>query len=237
LRLIGRNPRLWPHCLAPLGINLGLFALFFWFGYDRFVQWVKPLLPSGEGWWWALAFYALAALAVVVLSLMVVLLFTVVGSLIAAPFLELLSRRVEALEAYAGVATWAETSLWQDARRVAGQMVKLLALYLAVMIPLWLLNLLPVVGNLLYAGLAFLVTCFFLALNFLDLPLDRRGLSLRAKLAYLRGLGLTGLAFGAAVFALGVIPVLNLAMLPLAAAGATLLYLERPPAGDDGPKA
>lgn len=236
LRLIGRNPRLWLHCLAPLAINLGLFALFFWFGYDRFVQWVKPLLPSGEGWWWALAFYALAALAVVVLSLMVVFLFTVVGSLIAAPFLELLSRRVEALAAPAGSPPWAETSLWQDTLRLVRQTMKLLALYLALMVPLWLLNLLPVVGSLLYAGLAFLLTCFFLALNFLDLPLDRRGLSLRAKLAYLRGLGLTGLAFGVAVFALGVIPLLNLALLPLAAAGATLLYLERQPASPPPPQ-
>jgi uncharacterized protein involved in cysteine biosynthesis len=34
--------------------------------------------------------------------------------------------------------------------------------------------LLSVVGNLFYAGLTFLVTGFFLALNFPDLPLDRR---------------------------------------------------------------
>ncbi len=228
LRFLGSHPRLWAYCLAPVGINLVLFALFSWFSYTRFEQWLRPLLPTGEGWWWAAAFYLLAVVAVLILLVVEVFLFAVVGQLVAAPFLELLSRRAEALGGPAGLAPWAETSLWQDALRLGGQALKRLALYLGLMIPLGLINLLPVVGNLLYAGLTFVMTCFFLALSFLDLPLDRRGLSFKAKLDYLRGLGLTGLAFGAAVFALGLVPLLNLALLPLAAVGATLLYLERP---------
>ena len=77
------------------------------------------------------------------------------------------------------------------------------------------------------AGLAFLVTCFFLAVDFLDYPLERRGLSLRAKLAFVGRMGLTGIGFGATVLAMGIVPLLNLALLPLAAVGGTLLFWDR----------
>jgi CysZ protein len=57
-----------------------------------------------------------------------------------------------------------------------------------------------------------------------------------AKMGYVLRLRLTGLGFGLAVFALGVVPVVNLALLPLAAVGGTLLYLERPPDPGHSPK-
>lgn len=228
LGFLARHARLWPLAIAPFLINLALFALFFWFGYSRFDQWLDALLPTGQGWWWLVLYYFLAVLAVLLLLVVQVYLFAVVGGVVAAPFLEALTQRVEELAAPDQAAAWTSRGILGEILRVAGQALKKLLLYALVMGLLLLLNLVPGPGTALYAGLAFLATCFFLTLEFTDYPLDRRGLSLTAKLGYVRRLGLRGLGFGAAVFVLGLVPLVNLALLPLAAVGGTLLYLDEP---------
>ncbi len=229
-----RHRGLLPLALAPFLINLGLFALFLWLGYSRLGGWVRSFLPLEQGWWWVLVYYLLAALVGLFLLAAQVYLFAVVGGIIASPFLEALTRRVEALAAPDAPAGWSQAGVLSELARVAGQACKRLLLYAAVMLLIFLLNLLPVLGSLLYAVLALVATCLFLALEFLDYPLDRRGLSLRQKLGYLRGLGLRGLCFGAAVCLLGLVPLVNLLLLPLGAVGGTLLYLDSPPPAGAG---
>lgn len=234
LGFIVRHGGLWPLAFTPFLINLALFALFFWFGYSRFSQWLDALLPVGQGWWWLILYYVLAVLAVLLLLVVQVYLFAVVGGVVAAPFLEALTQRVEELAAPNQAADWTPRGIFSEILRVAGQALKKLLLYALVMGLLLLLNLFPGPGTALYAGLAFVATCYFLALEFTDYPLDRRGLTLTAKLGYVRRLGLRGLAFGAAVFLLGLMPLINLALLPLAAVGGTLLYLDAPLVSEKG---
>ncbi|MCB2189225.1 MAG: EI24 domain-containing protein [Deltaproteobacteria bacterium] len=228
LPFLWRHPTLWGYAALPFFINLGLFALGFWLAYDRFDRWVTALLPTGEGWWWVLLFYFLLILMALVLLMLGVFLFAVVGAVVAAPFLELLTRKAEALVGLApaaGPARGILAEMW----RVLRQEVKKLLLYLAVMLPLLLLNLFPGPGTAAYGVLAWLVTCYFLALQFLDYPLDRRGLTLRGKMVYLRRLGGGWLGFGSACFVLGVIPLLNLAFLPLCAVGGVLVFAQAGP--------
>lgn len=230
LSFLWRHKRLWPLALAPFLINLALFAAFFWLAYDRFQQWVLSLVPVGEGWWWAALYYLLIVLAVLVLLVVMVYLFAVVGNLLACPFLELLTRRVEM--AAAGRLPEGPgqgmRAFFGEVLRVGGQQIKKVLLYVLVMGLLLLLNLAPGIGTAVYGVLAWLATCYFLVLEFVDYPLDRRGLSLGRKLAYVWRLRLAGLGFGAALFIQSIIPVLNLLLLPLGAVGATLLYLDKP---------
>jgi CysZ protein len=228
LGFVSANPKLWWLTLTPFLINLGLFVLFFWLAYTRFDRWVRSILPAGEGWWWQLLLYFLIVLVILLLLIVQVYLFTVIGRIIAAPFLELLTRKVESL-AGPMVEHPVEISFLQSIWRVMVQESKRVLIYIGVMIPLLVLNLIPGLGNLIYTALAWLVTSFFLASEFLDYPLERRGFSLSSKLRYTRSLGLTGIGFGTSVFIMGLLPLLNLALLPLAAVGGTLLFLERPP--------
>lgn len=223
------HKRLWALAAVPLLINLALFTAIFWFSYTRFDGWVRGLIPVAEAWYWSALFYLLIALAVALLLLVEVYLFALVGNLLACPFMEILSRRVE--EAVASAPPESSGGL----RAVLGEIIRVgllqirkLLLYLAVLALLLLINLLPGVGALAYAVLAWAVTSYFLVLEFLDYPLDRRRLNLRQKLAYVWRLRFTGLGFGAALFVLGMIPVLNITLLPMGAVGATLLYLDRP---------
>ncbi len=225
-----RHPGLWPWALAPFLVNLGLFALFFWLGYGPFRRLLQWALGQFAGWWWAALVYLLLALVLLLLLIMTVYAFSLVGSILAAPFLEQLTMGVERRLAPGGLPSepFRLTGIPREILRVAGQAVKRLALFLALQIALLLINLLPVMGPALYAALAWLVTAFFLALEFMDYPLDRRKLTLTAKLAYIWRLGPAWLGFGAGVMVLGLIPVLNIALLPLAAVGATRLFLQSP---------
>jgi len=226
LFFLARRPRLWGWAAAPFAINTGLFALFFWFSYTRFGNWLKAFLPEDQAWGWQILFYLLAALFILLLLALEIYLFALVGRVIAAPFLEHLTYKVE-MELGAKPEELARFGLGQGMLRVLAQEAKKLFLYITLMLFLLLFNLLPGAGSAIYAALAFVLTCFFLALDFLDYPLERRGLSLGAKLKYVGRLKLTGLSFGAAVLALGVVPVVNLGLLPLAAVGGTLLFWER----------
>lgn len=225
LSFLARRPRLWWLAAAPFAINLALFVLFFWFSYQRFDSWVRTILPSGGGWWWETLFYLLLVLVVLLLLAVEVYVFAVVGRVIAAPFLELLTQRVERDRLGDGAPPG--PGLWEGAWRVLVQELKKLILFLGLMAVLFTLNLIPGLGSLLFSVLAWLVTCLFMAAEFLDWPLERRRRSLGEKLAFVLRLRLTGVAFGSAVLALGLVPVLNLALLPLAAVGGTLLFLER----------
>ena len=219
------RPRLWPLALAPFLINLLLFTLFFWFSLTRFQSWVEALLPQGDQWWWRVLFYLLVVLMTLLLLVVMVYIFAMVGRVLAAPFLEMLTQRVEREYNAAGVV---EIGILKSIGRAFLQESKKFLLFALLMLVLLLLNLIPGLGSVIYALLAFVAASFFLASDFLDYPLERRGLSLAEKLSYVRGLGLTGLAFGAACLVLGMIPILNLALLPLAAVGGVLLYLSHP---------
>ena len=229
LSFLARHKRLWPLAAAPFFLNLALFALAFWLSYTYLGGWVRGLLPAGEGWWWAALLYLLLVLLVLALLALEIYLFAVVGRVISEPFLELLTRRTEALATgNPPGAGWVDSGLWRDVLRVLRQSMMRLVIYLGVMLPLLLLNFIPGLGGMVYAGLAWLVTAYFLALEFMDYPLDRRGLSLKEKSRYVRGLGLGWLGFGSAVLVIGLVPVINFTLLPLAAVGGTLVYLERP---------
>ncbi|BEQ15694.1 EI24 domain-containing protein [Desulfoferula mesophila] len=229
LRLLWDHKRLWPLAAAPFLLNLILFGLAFWLSYAYLGDWVRGLLPGGEGWWWAALLYVALVLLVLALLGAQIYLFAVVGRVVAEPFLEILTRRTEALaQGMPAGAPWSDAGLLRDMLRVLRQSLKRLVIYLGVMLPLLLVNLVPGVGAILYAVLAWLFTAYFLALEFMDYPLDRRGLSLQQKSRYVRGMGLGWLGFGSAVLVIGLVPVVNFALLPLAAMGGTLLYLERP---------
>ncbi|MBU2517732.1 MAG: EI24 domain-containing protein [Proteobacteria bacterium] len=223
------HKRLLPLAAAPFFLNLLLFVLAFWLSYAYLGDWVRGLLPGGEGWWWAVLLYLLLVLVVLALLILQIYLFAVVGRMVSEPFLDLLTRRTEALaQGMPPGAPWSDGGLAREVLRALRQSLMRLLIYLGVMLPLLLLNFIPGLGGVAYAVLAWLVTAHFLALEFMDYPLDRRGLSLKEKSRYVRGMGLGWLGFGSAVLAMGLVPVVNFALLPLAAVGGTLLYLERP---------
>jgi len=237
LRMLRRERSLWPYCAAPLALNVALFAgalMLFAASYGDLVGWLAGLLAVDDPalwyqWLWVGPLRAFAWLlrwiVIAAAALLVYLLFTVVGSVIAAPFLDLLSERVEALARGASPPVRG----WRDSLRAAAaaarEDLKRAAFFLGVQIVIFGVGLVP--GLQPFAGAAALLcTAAFLSLDYTAYVLDRHQIPFRARRSWLwqhRG-GMLG--FGGAALASFLVPGLNFLCLPVLVTGGTLLALE-----------
>jgi CysZ protein len=152
---------------------------------------------------------------------LVVLTFAALTNMIGQPFYERLSDRIEATlgDRPAGVdAPW-----WRTLPRATLESVGLLVVVLACTAPLFLLGLLPVIGQTLVPVAGALVSGFFLAIELLAIPLQRRGLRLRERLRFVWRHRAMTVGFGVAAFLLFLIPLANIVFMPGAIVGGTLL--------------
>lgn len=165
-------------------------------------------------------------LAVVGVLLLTPVLFVVLGGIIAGPYNSRLALEIERRERGSVVEDTAGAIA--SARRSIG--VELARLGRAILIypMIWLLQFVPVVGWVLYPVVAFIFGANLLALDLSDpvferhIPrfADRRKFVARHRARYL--------GFGLVSFLLALIPFVNLLVLPVCVAGATLLYLSLP---------
>lgn len=226
-RLFIRYPRLLKLVLIPFLINVATFSLAVYFGLQFFHDFVVNLLPQGDAWYWVVIYYALWVTVGLLTLVLVFFCFTVVGNLIASPFNELLSERIESLllpEAEAE--PFSLRAFGRDMLRVWSVELKKMSLFVVAMLLLLLLNFLPVVGNLLYGVLAVLLTLFFLALEYFAFVHERKKRDFRYQRQYLMQRKQLVLGFAVGVLLMLAIPFLQLVCIPLAVAGATLLWCE-----------
>lgn len=226
-RLFLRHPRLLKLVAIPFLINVVTFSLAVYFGLRFFNDFVLELLPQGEAWYWVVLYYTVWLAAGLLTLVLVFFCFTVVGNLIASPFNELLSERVESL-----LLTDVEQKpfslreFWGDILRVWLVELKKMSLFIVAMLILLLLNLLPVIGNLLYGVLSILLTLFFLSWEYLAFVHERKSHGFRLQRRYLFDHKLLVLGFASGVLVMLAIPFLQLFCIPVAVSGATLLWCE-----------
>jgi CysZ protein len=227
---LGGNRDLWGTAILPVLINAVVFVgglITYIVFFPDILHW---LVDYPQAWWQWIVYVLAILLLVAVAALVIVFGFTLIGCVIAAPFLDTLSEKVERKEGW----TAEPAGVRQSLRDIFGSMrfaLMVLALFAISQGLLLLLLLLPGLGAVAYGVLAPLLGGFFFALEFFNLPLARRRLSAGAQIRYaLDNLGYT-VGFGVAVFFTTLVPLLNFLLLPAAAVGATLLVreLEKPP--------
>jgi CysZ protein len=227
------------YAAAPLVVYLTMLlslAVVGLFIVDDVYRWVQPeslAQPAGQARWYITAerglFKGLLAVAAfLIVATGAVLLTLLASTILAGPFSEKLSEVVEQLAT--GHPPPDETFrlkvLAIDSVRAMTSGLQLLLVFGALYLPLLLLSFVPLIGLVGAAGM-FLYGCFFLALNFLDPALDRKRLTLRDKLRWARAVLATHLGFGAVLFGLMLVPVLNLVIPPCFVVAGTLLWIDR----------
>lgn len=227
LRLLSRHPVLLKFIIIPFLINLVVFSSVVYLGLDFFNRKVVQYIPQGEAWYWVFLYYAAWILAVMVTAVLVFFLFTVVGNLIASPFNDLLSERAEESLLGQGAETaFSLKGFLQDARSTLVNELKKMTLFLIGMVLLLLLNLIPVLGQLVYSVAAILFTLFFLVVEYLGYVFGRKNYSFRDQSRYIWHRKFLTLGFGTGVLCMLTVPFLQFFCLPLAVLGATLLWCE-----------
>jgi uncharacterized protein involved in cysteine biosynthesis len=224
-RLVARTPGLLLWSVLPIVVTLVLYYQGIGFLIDRaqallagwFVDW--GLEPGG------LLFWALELMTRSVLLLVAAVSFAFASSVVASPFndrLALATERHARPPLPAAAPAGAEAQL----RVIALDLLKATAAGVASLVAL-LVAWIPVV-NLFSFAAAFLLVCF----QYLSYPQTRRGVGLRAGLAFLWRHVWSCAGFGASVSVLFALPILSSLALPLAVVGGTLLAARCP--GGDG---
>lgn len=218
------SPGLRLFVLLPLGINLILFCALIYFAGHQFSLWVDHLMPSLPSWLSFLT-YILWPLFVVLVGLMVFFTFTMLANIVAAPFNGFLSEKVEVVVRGTDdfpPFSWAE--LLAMVPRTLGREMRKLSYFLPRALGLFVLSLIPVV-NIVAAPLWLLFGVWMMAIQYIDYPADNHKMSWQDMLTWLRQKRWQSLGFGGIVYAVLLIPVVNLLMMPAAVAGATLFWV------------
>ena len=174
--------------------------------------------------WLHRAFEWLIALTLIGFAVVVV---AALSSAIAAPFNDALSAAVESLHGGGQAPPFQLRVLLRDiVRSVLFEALKL-AVYGAIMLGLFVFAwLVPGVGALVQTVIGGVLTALYFAIDHVDWAASRHGLSVRQRLGFVaRHLG-PMLGFGAGVWLLLFVPLVNLLFMPAAVAGGTLLFLD-----------
>jgi CysZ protein len=198
---------------------------------DRWDESTRTLVRVGAG----LALL-LGSLAVLVVS------FTVIAQILGQPFYERISDRIE--HQLGAPPAGADAPWWRSFPRASLESALLLGLTLATTAPLFVLGLFPVLGQTVVPVLQAVVAGFFLAVELLAIPLERRGLHLAGRLRFVWRHRAQTLGFGITAFLLFLVPLMNILAMPGAVVGATLLVrrlsgepvVSGDPAGPPGPR-
>jgi CysZ protein len=152
---------------------------------------------------------------------LVVITFATLASLVGQPFYERICDRVErrlGSPPPASSAPW-----WRSLPRATLESLGLLTLTLLCSVPVFLLGVLPVVGQTVAPVAGAIVTGFFLAIELLAIPLERRGLRLAGRVQWVWRHRYVTVGFGVATFLLFLVPLMNVFAMPAAVVGGTLL--------------
>lgn len=242
--LLRRHRALWVPAAIPVGLSglalltsLGLLVEYAGEIYG-FAAGRLPVFEA-EGWlswlWVGPAKLAMAMLAGLFFALVAavgVVAGLAVANVLASPFLDILSRRVEQIvtgriEENEGGGVG---DLLRDALRAIGNELQRLFFFALVWLALLAVGIALPAGQVVAPPALLLVTLVFLPLDYSGYALDRRRLSFRTRRAWILSNLPTMLGFGTAALLLLWVPGLNLLMLPALVTGGTLLALRWPPA-------
>jgi CysZ protein len=201
--------------MIPLGLNVLLYAAALVLLVHYYDQWFALLLIQPSAWYLRMGYEVLHLLAFLLVLGLLIFSFVFVGTALAAPFLEVLSVRVETILRGCGEIHSVRFHSWlRDSARMLWH-----AFLLILLLPL---SLLPGLGHALWLIGSWLL----LAYNFAAFALERRRWSVRAQWRLLRSEWTALLGFGMAVFGLMLIPLGGLVILPIATVAGTLLVVD-----------
>lgn len=214
------------HVIVPLLINIALFACGIGLAADYFSTWLQHLTAMLPSWlsWLPFLLWPVFALA---MALVLFFTFTLVANLVGAPFNGALSARVETLAG--GGRPDSGRSLFRDiAISLRDELRRTLyILWRALLIgALGLLLLFVPLFNILTPFLWFVFTAWMLAMQYSDYPLSNHGVVFAAQRPLMKRQRIRLLGFGCATALCTLIPVVNFVIMPVAVAGATLLWME-----------
>jgi CysZ protein len=233
VRLVVSRRELWPFVIAPAILLACLLlgaAAIAWVVGGLMLEWVWS--PGPEAPWTTHALWILAALGIrLLLTGIAAVALYLTASIIGSPFLDRLSQEVEFLALGRRDEPSTLRSASRDLVSSVAHSVLSLGVWLVLMAVCAALNLVPFVGAPISFALATSGTALLLAREAMDGTMSRRRMSYAHKVRVVFANAGPALGFGLVHSVVLWIPLVNLAVLPMAIAGGTLLYCDLERAG------
>jgi CysZ protein len=238
-----RQHQLWGLATIPIVVNVLLFVVVIALMVWLVVPWLSgvgaALAPAASAGFWAAigAFFAklLAVLLWILVPAAILIIgaffIVLVGQAVASPFLDNLSEKVESIVLGTPPPKVSVGRAVQSVLVATADIVWTVVFFVAVNVPLLLINIIPLVGSAANAVLSFCFTALLLSQEFVGLALARKLVSYPNRWRVIWANKASALGFGVATMLILVVPGLNLVLLPLAAVGGTLLYCDLEAAG------
>ncbi|MEM9544254.1 MAG: EI24 domain-containing protein [Cyanobacteria bacterium P01_E01_bin.42] len=242
LRVFWRSPSLLRFLIVPVAINIIVGILLYvgllfpaWNGLDALTSSINAGidrliadLPAWLGFLDALIVglaYFFRLILLIILFLVTGFILLQFGTLLGAPWYGQLSEEMERFRL--GEAKIIEVGFVRDILRAILFELKKLVFWLAIAIPLLLLNLVPWMGSLMITILWIALTATIAGLDFLDGPSERRRFKFRKKLGILWQTFPASASFSLVCWGLISIPFINLVTVPICVASGTLFWCDR----------
>jgi CysZ protein len=223
-----KNPKLVLYSIVPFIINIIIYGTIFILSYKWIIDYANTLTGSSDlaaSWWQGLLNVMIIIISFFILLIICYLAFVTLGSIITAPFNEKISRYVE--EYYTNSKIQYDVGFWKDAWiSIKAELLKI-AFYLSILIPIFLLNLMPVIGSILSTTLGIVFSFFYNSLDFLDYPMTRKFFTLRKKIKIVMSKKMLSIGFGCSVFFIMFLPFINVLLKPVCVSAGTALYFEK----------
>ncbi len=241
-RFLRAESRLWLLAVVPvvfatilMAAAIALFIAYFDSIYGAWGS-LFPVLEAEVWWAWIwvgpgkVVLWLVGWLGVIVAFAFSIVAALLVANLASAPFLDLLSQRVEAIASGGRAATALESSgfLIDTLRSFRAEFLRL-AFLSGLWIVLSLAGFIVPGAHIVTGPLLIGLTLLFLPLDYAGFALDRRLVSFRSRRRWLTGNLPTMIGFGGVAFVACLIPGLNLLIMPALVTAGTLLVVRREP--------
>lgn len=233
-----RRPRLWPWAAMPTIVNLvlliAMIAIFIHY-YGDLYEWLASHLghldiENPSTWYmhildavvWVLDL--IFQLLIILMSIAMLLIISYgLSFVVAAPFNDALSERVETMLTGVEPPPFALKKFMGDIMRTVRIEVVKAAVLISIPLVLFVLNILPGVGGILYIVLTFIFGAWDMGFSFADLPMGRKVVPLRKRVAFAKSNRWVLIGFGSAF----IIPFFALVFAAPMVVGGTMLYLDK----------
>lgn len=221
-----KKPGLKKYLLIPLLINVSMFVLGFvllWIYRVGLIELIYRPYPT-DNTWQIILWYFIAIFLFALIVLVAYFIFTPIGCLIASPFNDSLAGKTEQLLSPDSPQDEIPLSAKKFMKTVGKEIIKVVIVIL-VMLIIFVLNIIPVVGSILFVFGTVTLGSFAIALEYLDYPMDRHDYSLVEVAKTILANPSISLGFGLGAMLLLMIPLFNLVCIPVCVIAATSLFV------------
>lgn len=205
-------------------LNIITFIIIFSSSFYIFVRWLNMLISYGESWYNHIFYYFALVLGIGVIIIISVIFSGILSGLLGGGLNSRLSEKTE--EIYKNMNKRVEIGFIEGLIRDLNYELKNFFLIVLFFLSLIIINLLPVIGTLLFSVVTFFFSLFAIAFKYWDYVMESRKFGFRKKMLTVWRSGPFFMGFGLSALILFLIPIINFLAHATCIIGGTLLYID-----------